>query len=350
MRNIWRTCKFHVAFKNFVADLERYGGLAYNYGLNETKYMPKAGDYFRSINAMLWFNIDENYAELIFSESSPYTFGGPLPPSVYSARKIRVDYACESNQVTAGGDGRANQITVANVGNINVSHVRPDFTTFFTEKDNTCVGDPRCSIIQAFESSDTRPWYYRCTVKFGQTVNDPDKRSQISDRMAYVAGSSIAQMGYADDRGQEAQYYPRNSLWGLLLNGDEAQMGQTVATFALGSLAGASLFNPARFFAGAAPSEGFRLDVRHPKFFYLLIGLICGSQFLFCVVVAVLSNRVMVGPDSHLDMALLLRPIADALEGVSNGKNNSAFRDAKRDTMVRYEKARNGRWILNMHL
>lgn len=157
-------------------------------------------------------------------------------------------------------------------------------------------------------------------------------------------------MGYADDRGQEAQYYPRNSLWGLTLKGDEAAMGQTVATFALGSIAGATLFNPKTYFAGAAPKEGFRLEVRHPRFFYLIIGLLCGCQFLFCVVVAILSNRVMVGPDSHLDMALLLRPIADALEGVSNGKHNSAFRDAKRDTMVRYEKARNGRWILNMKL
>jgi len=312
--------------------------------------MPKAGDYYRSTNAMLWFNVEESYAELMFVESSPYVLGGPIPPSVYTDRKIRVDYACTSNQVTAGGNGTASQITVANVGNINISHVRPNFTTFFTDENNLCTGDPRCSIIQAFEASDERPWFYNCTVKIGQTINDPDSRTQIPDRMAYVAGSSIAQMGYADEHGQEAQYYPQNSLWGLFLNGDESVMGQTVATYALGAIAGASLFNPVTYYAGKAPAEGFRLEVRHPKFFYLIIALLCGCQFIFCVVVAVLSNRVMVGPDSHLEMALLLRPIADALEGVSNGKHNSAFRDAKRDTMVRYEKARNGRWILNMKL
>jgi len=310
--------------------------------------MPKSGDMFRSTNSMLWFDLEEHYAEMIFTASSPYYLGGPIPPSVYTSRRVRVDYSCTANQVTKGGDGTSHQIEVVNVGNLNISHVRPDSITFFTEENNLCANDPRCSIIQVFEASNTAPWYYNCTVKVHQTTNDPDNRSQISDRMAYIAGSSIAQMGYSDDSGQEAQYYPKNSLWGIPLAGDKQVMGQTVATFALGSIAGASLFNPVMTYDGAAPKEGFRLELRHPKFFYLIIGLLCGCQLMFCVVAAVLANRVMVGPDSHLAMALLLRPIADALEGVSNGKVNSAFRDAKRNTMVRYEKARNGRWILNM--
>lgn len=310
--------------------------------------MPQAGEMFRTTNPMLWFNLEEQYAEMIFTASSPYYLGAPIPPSVYTNRKVRVDYACKADRVTKGGDGKSHQIEVANVGNLNISHVRPDSITYFTEDNNLCANDGRCSIVQVFEASSISPWYYNCTVKIHQTTNDPENRSQISDQMAYIAGSSIAQMGYSDSTGQEAQYYPKNSLWGIPLSGSELQMGQTVATYALGSIAGAAFFNPVTTYGGSAPREGFRLELRHPKFFYLIIGLLCGCQLLFCVVAAVLVNRVMVGPDSHLAMALLLRPIADALEGVSNGKVNSAFRDAKRDTMVRYEKARNGRWILNM--
>ena len=309
--------------------------------------MSQPGDMFRIANPMLWFNLEEHYAELIFTASSPYYLGGPIPPSVYTDRKVQVQYSCNANKVTKGGDGSSHQIEVANVGSLNISHVRPDSITYFTEENNLCASDPRCSIVQVFEASNVSPWYYNCTVKVSQTTNDPDNHSGISDRMAYIAGSSIAQMGYSDDTGQEAQYYPKNSLWGTPAEGNESLMGQTVATFALGSIAGASLFNPVTTYNGSAPHEGFRLELRHPKFFYLIIGLLCGCQLLFIVIAAVLANRVMVGPDSYLGMALLLKPIADALEGVSNGIENSAFRDAKRNTTVKYEKARNGRWILS---
>jgi hypothetical protein len=56
----------------------------------------------------------------------------------------------------------------------------------------------------------------------------------------------------------------------------------------------------------------------------------------------------MVGPEGALSLALLLRPIADALDGVSNGRKNQAFKEAMKNTMVRYEKGRNGKWKLNM--
>lgn len=328
-------------------NLNRYGGLAYNYGINETKYMPKAGDFYQSNNSMLWFNYEESYAQLIFADSSPYIVGGSTPIQAYSDRILRVDYSCKANRVITGGDGTSHKIQVENVGNMNVSHTRSDSITFFTEESNNCLQSARCSVVQVFEASKTNPWYYNCIVTVGNTVNDPNNRSHITDQMAYVAGSAIAQMGYSDDTGQEAQYYPPNSLWGNPLGGDAARMGQRVATFALGSIAGASLFNPMSTFPGPGPKEGFLLEVRHPKFFYLIIGLLCGCQLLFCIIVAVLANRVMVGPDGHLGMALLLKPIADKLEGVSNGVVNKAYRGAKKNTMVRYEKARNGRWILN---
>lgn len=310
--------------------------------------MPDAGELWLASNAMIWFDIDNSFAEVRFTESAPFILGQPAPQTVYSDRTIRANYSCTAHQVTAGGNGTSKEIEVATIGKIAVSNVHPRGLTFFTDQNNTCPGDPRCSIVQAFEASDTRPWYYKCSIAFGKTTNDTAGYSTISDQMAYIAGSSIAQMGYSDTSGQEAQVYPGNSLWGIAVNGNEQVMGQTIATFALGSIAGASFYNPRRYYTGRAPSQGYRLEVGHPRFFYLIIGLICVCQLIFCVIVAVLSNRVRVGPDSHLRMALLLRPIADALDGVSNGKENAAFMNAKKTTKVKYEKAMNGKWVLNM--
>ena len=310
--------------------------------------MPKAGSIYRDTNAMLWYDYDNSNMEFIFSDSpAPQTLG---TFSVYTNRTINITYICDSHEVTANGNGSFNDIQVANVGQVYVSHKVPSSITYFTNSDNVCGNGSslRCSVVEVFEASDTDPWYYKCNITLGTTQNDPRNLSQISDLMAFKATSSIAQVGYTDDSGQEAQIYPQNSLWGMPLQGDRDAMGLTVATFALGSIAGASMFNPYTSYMGQMPSQGFYLNLGHPYFFYLIIGMICGCQLLFCVIVAVLSNQVMVGPDAHLSMSLLLRPIADALEVVSGGRKNRAYKDAKKQTQVRYEKAMNGRWILNM--
>jgi hypothetical protein len=182
----------------------------------------------------------------------------------------------------------------------------------------------------------------------GHTYNDTRNLSYVSDYMARIATASIAQVGYTDFYGQASQIYPRDSPWGISNNGSTDDMGWTMGLFALATVVGASINNPLSSYEGQAPSGGVYLHVGHPLPFYLILALICGCHLLFCIVVAVLANRVVVGPDGHLSMSLLLKPIADALEGVSGGKENKAFRDAKRFTKVKYEKGINGKWILNM--
>lgn len=54
----------------------------------------------------------------------------------------------------------------------------------------------------------------------GTTQNDPRNLSYIHDMMAFWATSSIAQVGYVDNSGQEAQIYPKDSLWGSPANGN----------------------------------------------------------------------------------------------------------------------------------
>lgn len=126
-------------------------------------------------------------------------------------------------------------------------------------------------------------------------------------------------------------------------------MGLRVATFALGSLVGASMFGPKIVVVGdLAPRQAFVLNLNHAISFYLIIGLICSFQLLFVIIAGILANRVKVGPEGHLSMSLLLRPIADSLEGVSGGRENKAYENAKKAYHVRYEESKTGRWVLAM--
>jgi hypothetical protein len=271
--------------------------------------------------------------------------------SVMTDREISVTYNCQSYVVTAGGNGTENDITVQDLGEIYVSHKAPNSTTYFTDKPtgaapNQCGDDPRCSVVQAFEASATEPWYYTCNITVAKTINDNLNISWVSDRMASIAGSAIAQVGYTDE-GQEAQVYPQGSIWGAPSFGDKDDMGQYMAIYALGSLASATILNPVTTYPGKAPSQGTSLKIGHRISFLMILGLICGCHLLFIIVVAILANKAKIGPSSHLEMSLLLRPIADQLEGVrSNGKANDAYNKVLQSTQAKYERSVNERWIL----
>lgn len=311
--------------------------------------MPKPGDIFKNENAMLWYNSNSSYLEFMFwNEPVKATLSGGF--AAYSDRTVNVSYICESHEVTARGNGSFNEIEVANVGPVLVNDVVPDSLTYFTNAGNYCSdGDWRCSVVEAFEASTLgTPYYYKCNITMGRTQNDPSNISFISDDMAYFATSSIAQIGYHDSVYQQYQIYPNKSTWGSPAGGNAEVVGLRMASFALGSVAGASIFNPRTQAEGLAPGQAFKLNLGHPYFFYLILGLICGCQLLFCIIVAVLANRVKVGPDGPLSMSLLLRPIADSLEGVSGGRENKAYENAKKAYTVRYEKSRTGRWVLSM--
>lgn len=286
--------------------------------------------------------------EFVFQDSPEGATLGQF--SVYTGRAINVTYSCDSYKVTKNGNGSFDDIEVETIGPVTLSQTVPDSTTYWTNSSHICGSNERCTRVEAFESSNTNPWYYQCEITMGKTYNDSTNVSFVSDYMAYIATAAIAQIGYTDFEGVASQIYPQNSPWGYPSNGSVDAMGQTIATFALGAIVGATMYNPYTSYIGMAPHPGQCLQVGHPYFFYLMLGLICGCHFIFIVIVAFYTNSVMVGPDGHLSMALLLRPIADALYGVSDGEENKAFRDAKRNTMVTYvkEHTRQGRWTLQM--
>jgi hypothetical protein len=347
MRNIRHICECNLLSTRRCSDYFRYGESAYNYGVNNSIYIPNAGEIYQPTGAMLWYDRSNSSVKFIFYDAPNDTTVGLL--AVYSNRTLEVNYACESFKVIENGNGTSNDIVAEQLGNITLSQTVPDSMTYSTYQDYQCADNVRCSTVTAFESSETNPWYYICNVTLGQTYNDPQNVSFISDYMAQIATASIAQIGYTDYVGIASQIYPTGSPWGIPQGGNASEVGLVMATYALGTIAGATIYNPLTQYLGMAPKQGVILQVGHPYLFYLIIGLIVICHFVFVVVVAWLANRVMVGPEGHLSMGMLLRDITDALAGVSGGVENAAFKAAKKRTTVIYQKnTRTNGWYLKM--
>lgn len=186
-------------------------------------YKPKAGDLYQPNGAMVWLNDTAEMAEFIFSDSP---VGQQLgASSVYTARTISSTYTCESHKVLAGGDGTTVDLRVDGIGNLTVYQTVPNTTTFFVAQDSSCANNTRCQVVQAFEASDTDPWYYKCNVTLGKTRFDPMNVSYISDYMAQIAVSAIAQTGFVDSEGETGVTYPLDSAWGTSLKGNASEMG-----------------------------------------------------------------------------------------------------------------------------
>lgn len=318
--------------------------MAYSWGVNNSDSKPQAKEVYNPNNAMIWLENSKHLAEFIFSDSPTNETLGTA--SVYTARTINATYDCESHRVTSGGDGSTLVITVEDVGNLTLRRIFSNSTIFLGTKDSCCTNKVRCQRVLAFEASDTNPWYYDCNITLGYTMHDPYNVSYVSDEMARTAASSIALTGFSAVNTASGNVYPQGSPWGTPLYGNSDKMGMKMATFALGSIAGASIFNPYTSYIGMAPSQGYTLNLTNPGSFYTILGLLCSCHLILLIAVAVLANRVVIGPAGALSTAMLLRPIADHLDSVSGGKETKAFRDAKMHTMVKYEKGRNGRWTL----
>ena len=254
---------------------------------------------------------------------------------------------CEVYNVTSGGDGSRTEIEVDKLGNITVFQPVQQALNVWVDANSECEGNSRCQVVQAFEAYAEAPYYYTCNISVSLTYNDPKNLSFVSDQMAQIAASSIALTGLGDSNEASAQAYPPESFWGQA-DGDSGLMGSYMSSCAIGAIAGAAQNNLYTSYSGQSPIQGQYLEVGHQKLFYFILFAIAGSHLFFLLLVAYLANRVKVGPDEALSMALLLRPIADALDGVSGGEENKALEKAKKETKVRYEKGPNGKWKVNI--
>jgi hypothetical protein len=290
----------------------------------------------------IWYQ-NTNIGTYVFLDYSPG--GGVNTLSVFTQRTINVTYECEAHEVTKNGNGSFDNIEVANIGQIYVSQILPNSTTFFNNDNTRCPnGNPRCSVIEVLETSTTQPWYYKCNMTLGVTQNDPNNLSFVSDTMAYYATTSIAGGGFvgsvneADTVLQSAQLFPQSSPFGFPAAGDENSMGQAIGSFTLGAIAVAGIYNPDQFYIGQTPAEGQQLTIGHHLTFYGILALILIFQAIFIIIVAIWANKVKVGDDSHLAMAVLMRPIADRLDDIGHGNKTKAFKKAKKQVKVKYER------------
>ncbi|KAE9367273.1 hypothetical protein N431DRAFT_350702 [Stipitochalara longipes BDJ] len=335
----------HPSFRDQAYTAHVYGESAYNQGV-ESSPAPAAGTVYQT-NSTIWFPDNTTFVQFVFADS-PTDSIYPSSTSVYTSRRINSTYACDVFNVTAGGDGLSPQIEVDKLGNVTLHQpVVPNALNVWVAANSECEGSPRCQVVQAFEAYTDGPYYYTCNISVSRTYDDPLNVSFVSDQMAQIAASSMALTGFGDANEASGQAYPPESDWGLP-EGDSDLMGSYMSLFAIGAIAGAAENNLYTSYQGQVPGSGQFLEVGHQKLFYLILGAITGSHLFFLLLVAYLANRVKVGPEEALSMALLLRPIADALDGVSGGKENQALKDAKKNTMVRYEKGPNGKWKVNM--
>ncbi|KAF7929403.1 uncharacterized protein EAE98_005321 [Botrytis deweyae] len=328
-----------------------YGGLAWNLGIGSSiDDLPAQGDIYQGLtsNYSIWQDQLNNKMVFVFTESSSSASTqktGSL--SVYTKRTLEMNYSCSSYKVTHFND-TTGYLNTSNpdINPIYISSWAPNATTFFTEGDYLCPDTPRCSVIQALETSDINTqWYYSCNITLSKTLHDEKNISYISDAMSWVSAAAIANTGYTYDTNyQQTSSYPQKTIWGTPMHGNSSLIGSQITAFGLTSLSLAAAFNPSSSYQGLEPHTGFALGINHTYFFLLIVFLIPLVQFVMCFVVAVWSNSVQVGDDAYIGMSLLLRPIADALFGVSGGVDNRAFREAKKRVLVRYERGVDGRW------
>ncbi|TGO13716.1 hypothetical protein BTUL_0064g00160 [Botrytis tulipae] len=349
MRHLSNTTNPHFEDEEITA--HAYGGLAWNFGIGSSiEDLPAQGDIYQGLisNYSIWQDQPNNKMVFVFTESSSASTQKTGSLSVYTKRTLEMHYSCSSYKVTHFNDTNGFFNTSnPDINPVYLSSWAPDATTFFAESDYLCPDNtPRCSVIQALETSDTdTEWYYTCNITLSQTLNDDKNISYISDAMSWVSAAAIANTGYTyGASSQQTSSYPQKTIWGTPMHGNASRIGTQITAFGLTSLSLAAAFNPSTSHPGLEPHTGFALSINHSFFFLLIVFLIPLVQFVMCFVVAVWSNSVQVGDDAYIGMSLLLRPIADALFGVSGGVDNRAFREAKKRVLVRYERGVDGRW------
>ena len=299
-------------------------------------------------DSYIFYNNETTYGTFVFFDQNPGATSSNVI-NIYTSRTINATYDCESHEVISGGNGTVSPIEVADIGSVAVSQSLPNSTTFFTNGHSCPDLDPRCAVIEVFETSETQPFYYRCNITLGKTQGDPKNLSFVNDNMAYFATAAIAEGGYVDVTLQKAQIFPQNSIFGAPAGGDKDIMGSNLGYYALGAIMVAAIYNPSQYYEGTTPSQGQQLSIGHSLTFVGLLILLLLCQLVFIIIVAVWANKVKVGEDSPLGMSVMMRPIADKLDDISQGKETKALKRAKRQTMVKYEKDPiSGMWSFKM--
>ncbi|KAK2593887.1 hypothetical protein QQS21_008407 [Conoideocrella luteorostrata] len=250
-----------------------------------------------------------------FYESTPANVSYYLMAA--SNRSVSTLATCQSWQVTKGGSGNMDSITVADSKNTTYkvpTKNGPLQTTFVVDPlHDRHVG---WSIVYALEASNVDPWYYKCNVSIGPVVNAVIPEHQLGETLKLMAPAAIALQGYGSsplgtntsDRIQ-FQSYPAETFVGSPCNGNTTAMGYTTSAFAAGVILATAQSNSNLNATGQMPLKGITLDINNWVYVHLVLCLIMGLQLVFAAISIILSNTVMVRDHSHFGEATLLRSV-----------------------------------------
>jgi hypothetical protein len=215
--------------------------------------------------------------------------------------------------------------------------LQPNSTAYWTysAEDGTSLGcGDRCARVYALENDGQSGYYYSCNVTVGSVTNVTHfNTQQLPDRLARMAGMSIALTGYSYGQPADAaqqQAYTNDFIYGAYLDGNATTMEWFLRSFATSTIVSADYYNPyvQDGIPGMLPEVGVSLTLDHPEFIEAILGGIGGFHFLLFILAAYLANRAIVIDDSYLAIAMLYQPIVERLRGHGSLlKNKQIFKE-----------------------
>jgi len=284
--------------------------------------------YYQADDFMSW--------KFVFVDSPPTGMWDPA--TVYTNRTINSTFSCQSWAVVNGGNGTSRNLIISKDANgVTFNITVPttsgiEQTTFFTN--GSACGDG-CTVINAFEASNTQPWYYECNITVGNVLNASNPAQEVGISLRQMASSAIALQGYgltALSNGTQSQAYPSQSIYGEPQRGSPDGMGSLMSRFAIGVVAAATMYpNQTIIQKGLQPQLGNQLNVSHWGYLNLILFLIVFVQGLGFVMTVFLSNRVVIKDESVYATARLLRPIMERLGDSGNAAKGDEICEALGD-------------------
>ncbi|OLN89330.1 hypothetical protein CCHL11_09004 [Colletotrichum chlorophyti] len=295
-----------------------YGTMSLSFDTAELSDAPSARAIYVASDPLMFCT--DRICKYVFHETSTESITNQNSNEVTVAtnRSINSTASCNAWPVTSGGDGTVSNVTVALEGNQTYNFTMPvrggtDQTTFMTDSEFNC-GDG-CSIVTAFEASDTSPWYYVCNVTVSPVANATRSEHQVGSELASLASAGIALQGYAasslvNDTNFQYQSYPAESVFGTPMNGTTADMEAMLARFSIGIVAIAAETNEDLVVDGYMPMKGTKLSVSHWNLIHFILILTASLQLTLGIAAAWVANRVVVPDGGAVEIAQVMRTMA----------------------------------------
>lgn len=239
--------------------------------------------------------------------------------TVASNRSVTVTASCESFSVLAGGNGLSLNITVR-LGAADEEAYLPvanGGSQILYLHDPASQANDTWSEVNAFEPSDTSPWYYVCQVAVGNVTNAVLPQHVMGTNFTRYVPPAIALQGYGSSAdgltnattNYQFQSYPAQTYFGQPARGSGARMAALVSRCAANAVAASALSNTNIDAPGMTPQRAIQLEITKWRYVHIIVGLTVGVQLLIHLGAVLVANRVQVREQRGLSTASLLRPL-----------------------------------------